>query len=70
LLAAIAFVAMFHPNDTLVWGPAAIVLALLGYGLWRHRLIAPPKGAVAVDSGTEESRGDLSQLMAEAKREV
>lgn len=70
VLAAIAFVTMFHPNDTLVWGPAAITLGLLLFGLWRHRIVAPPQGAFTPEEDTAGARGDLSQLMAEAKREV
>jgi len=72
LLAAIAFVTMFHPNDTLVWGPAAIVLALLLFGLWRHRLIAPPKPGTSFAEVAEEAppTADLAALIAEAKREV
>jgi TRAP-type uncharacterized transport system fused permease subunit len=72
LLAAIAFVTMFHPNDTLVWGPAAVVLALLLFGLWRHRLIAPPKPGTSFAEVAEEAppTADLAALIAEAKREV
>ena len=70
LLAAISFVAMFHPNDTLVWGPAVIALGLLLFGLWRHRIVAPPPATAAPDESPAEAEGDLAQLMAEAKREV
>jgi TRAP-type uncharacterized transport system fused permease subunit len=70
LLAAIAFVTMFHPNDTFVWAPAAIVFGLLLFGLWRHRLVAPPRGAVMAEESAAVTEGDLAQLVAEAKREV
>jgi TRAP-type uncharacterized transport system fused permease subunit len=36
-LAALACVALFHPDDQLVWGAAAIVLPLSVFGVWRHR---------------------------------
>ena len=45
VLAAISFVTMFHPNDTLVWGSAAITIPILAWATLRHRLIAPPKSA-------------------------
>jgi TRAP-type uncharacterized transport system fused permease subunit len=70
VLAAIAFVTMFHPNDTLVWGPAAVTLGLLLFGLWRHRIVGAPQGTFTPEEDTTGARGDLSRLMAEAKREV
>jgi hypothetical protein len=70
LLAALALVTMFHPSDTLVWGPGALVFALLLFGLRRHHLIAPPKGAATSDAGEPTAPdSDLRQLMAEAKRD-
>jgi hypothetical protein len=69
-MAVAAFVTMFHPDDTLVWGPAVIVLGLLLFGLWRHRLVAPPQGPANVEESAVVESGDLSQLIAEAKREV
>ena len=71
-LAVFGFVVMFHPDDkwsiaaSLVVAPATII------GIWRHRLIAAPKTPAA--SGAPESAapagGDLTRLLAEAKREV
>jgi TRAP transporter 4TM/12TM fusion protein len=46
-LTAISFVTMFHPDDTLVWGSAAITAPVLLWAIWRHRRIAPPKSARA-----------------------
>jgi TRAP transporter 4TM/12TM fusion protein len=71
VLAAVAFVTMFHPNDTLVWGSAAIVLALLLFGLWRHRQVAPPKTPLAAEA--DEIIGDqreTSRLLVEGQRDV
>jgi TRAP transporter 4TM/12TM fusion protein len=69
LLAAAAGVVMFHPNDTLVWGPAAVVLVALVAGVLRHRRVAPP-AAVAVEPEPAASpAGDLDQLAAEARRD-
>jgi TRAP-type uncharacterized transport system fused permease subunit len=70
LIAVVAGVTMFHPNDTLVWGPAAIVFGMLLFGLWRHRLVATPQGAVVPEEGGAQSDADLAELVAEAKREV
>ena len=70
LLAAVSFLAMFHPNDTFVWLPAMVVLAALAVGLWRHRLIAGPKAPPmsALDKPLDE--GDISGVLAEARREI
>ena len=40
LLAAIAFVAMFHPDGNAAMAAAAFVLPATLYGVWRHRRIA------------------------------
>jgi len=72
VMAAVAFVTMFHPNDTLVWGPAVIVLALLLFGLWRHRLVAPPETppAIEADEITTADRQETSRLLVEGQRDV
>jgi TRAP transporter 4TM/12TM fusion protein len=71
LLAVLSFVTMFHPNDTLVWGTAAVTLPLLIWAVWRHRLIAAPKSAPApAPEPATPSSDDLAPLLAEAKREV
>ena len=70
LLAAVALTTMFYPDDTLVWGPAAIVLIMLSFGLWRHRLIATPQSVAELEESAVQADADLSRLMAEAKREV
>jgi TRAP-type uncharacterized transport system fused permease subunit len=69
LLALVSFVVMFHP-DTRVSAAVAIPGgAALVFGIWRHRLIAPPKTA-AVAEAAAASPEDLAPLLAEAKREV
>lgn len=57
LLAVVAFVTMFHPDDTLVWATGAIVLPATLIGIWRHGLIAAPK--------TGNQNGRLDTLIAE-----
>jgi len=46
VLAAFAFVNMFHPDDRVATAAAALVLPATVYGVWRHRRIAPPKGGL------------------------
>jgi len=41
-----AFVALFHPDDTVSAATAAFVLAATIFGVLRHRQIAPPKGGL------------------------
>jgi TRAP transporter 4TM/12TM fusion protein len=45
-LAAIAFVAMFHPDADIATAAAMIALAGTLVGVWRHRRIASPKGVL------------------------
>jgi TRAP transporter 4TM/12TM fusion protein len=69
LLALVAFVTMFHPDDTLVWGSGALVLAAVVAGILRHRQIAPPKAVAEVEPAPLPA-GQLSELLVEAKRDV
>jgi hypothetical protein len=46
VLAVFAFVNMFHPDDRVATVAAVFVLAATIVGIWRHRLVAPPKGGV------------------------
>ena len=71
LLALVAFVTMFHPDMGVSAAVAVVVLAAIVVGIWRHRQIAPPKtvGAEPAASAVTPS-GDLSALIAEAKREI
>ena len=71
LVAAVALVTMFHPNDTLARWTVAVVLPLLILGIWRHTTIAPPKGRIVREKEEPADISvDLKQLAAEAKREV
>jgi TRAP-type uncharacterized transport system fused permease subunit len=69
-LAAIACVTMFYPADAVAWGAGVVTLAGLLFGLWRHRLVAPPKEAVAAEISETGAQGDLDAMLAEARREV
>jgi TRAP transporter 4TM/12TM fusion protein len=46
VLILVAFVALFYPDDEVSAAVAAFVLAAIVVGIWRHRRIAPPKGAL------------------------
>ena len=69
LLAAVSFLTMFHPNDTFVWAPAVVVLVALCVGIWRHRIIAPPKSA-ATPVGQSARADDIGGVLAEARRDI
>jgi TRAP-type uncharacterized transport system fused permease subunit len=68
LLAVVALVTMFNPNEFVAWSTAVIVIVALAIGVWRHRLVAPPKGGVAVQDETVTSR-DRAEVLAEARRD-
>jgi TRAP transporter 4TM/12TM fusion protein len=70
LLAAVSFLTMFHPDDTFVWAPGAVVLVALCLGIWRHRIIAPPKAGFAPAQSPVRPQDELAPLLAEARRDV
>ena len=62
---------MFHP-DIRVSAAVAVVVARGArlVGIRRHRLIAPPKTAVAVPAQAPAAPEALAPLLAEARRDV
>jgi TRAP-type uncharacterized transport system fused permease subunit len=70
LLAAISFVTMFHPDMTRSAAVAAVVAVALVVGIWRHRIIAPPKAAPPIETGSAAPEEEISAVLAEARREV
>jgi TRAP transporter 4TM/12TM fusion protein len=72
VLAAVAFVVMFHPSAAVSATVAVIVVLALGIGIWRHQIIAPPKTApVPADIASAPTpAGDLAPVLAEARRDV
>ena len=71
LLAAVALTAMFTPNDRLAWMVSIVTLAIVFAGVWRHRVVAPPKDGIAIDdSAVAADEAELKRLVAEAKREM
>lgn len=69
LTGALSLFVLFYPNDN--WAIAAAPFAAIAtiVGIWRHRLIAPP---ASLDEHSElaDASGDLSALVAEAKRDM
>ena len=71
LFAVVSLMTLFHPNDKLIWGTAAITLAALIWGIRRHNRIAPPKDAPAPDGGEiAPAPADLDRVLAEARRDI
>jgi len=72
LFAVVSFASLFHPNDKLVWGTAAITLAALVWGIGRHNVIASPKEAPVRESreGTPARPEDLADVIAQARRDI
>ena len=70
MMASMALVTMFHPNDMLVRWTAVITLALLVAGIWRHGRIASPKEIIREQEAAVDKSVGLDQLAAEARREV
>ncbi len=70
LLAAVSFLAMFHPDMQISAMVCVVVLVALGFGIMQHRRIAPPKGLAAQDREAGVEAGDLEPVLAEAKREI
>jgi TRAP transporter 4TM/12TM fusion protein len=71
-IAVFGFATLFHPNDTLVWGTAAITLAALVWGIARHNRIAPPKDmpVPAAEASAAAAPEDLARMVAAARRDI
>jgi TRAP-type uncharacterized transport system fused permease subunit len=69
LLAAVSFLAMFHPDMKTSAAVCVVVTVALAYGIWRHRQIAPPKSFARAQDQAAPS-GDLAPVLAEAKRDI
>jgi TRAP-type uncharacterized transport system fused permease subunit len=71
LVAAVSFVVMFHPNDALARVVGIALLPLVIASIWRHRIIAPPKGTPGGRADTTSATApELKDLLVEAKREL
>jgi TRAP-type uncharacterized transport system fused permease subunit len=72
LLAVVSLVTLFHPNDKLIWGTAAVTLVALVWAIRRHNEIAPPGDLPVADTAASESASpeDLARVVAEARRDI
>jgi TRAP transporter 4TM/12TM fusion protein len=72
LLAAVSFVAMFHPSTTMSTTVASMVALALIIGIWRHRIVAPLKAApsAAPAESPAAREGDLTTVLVDARREI
>jgi TRAP-type uncharacterized transport system fused permease subunit len=69
LIALVSFVTMFHPDMKVSAAVAVVVLLALVAGIGRHRAIAPLRTALATE-GTAVPSGELSPMLAEARRDI
>jgi hypothetical protein len=69
VVAALSGFALFYPDDNWAAAVSLPLAILVVVGVWRHREIAPP-AALADRPEVSETRGDLSALVAEAKRDM
>jgi TRAP-type uncharacterized transport system fused permease subunit len=69
LLAAVSFLAMFHPDMKTSAAVCVVVALALAAGVMRHRVIAPPKSFAPTRDQIAPS-GDLAPVLAEAKRDI
>jgi TRAP transporter 4TM/12TM fusion protein len=68
-LAALSFVVMLHPSQTVALLVAAAVVPFGLIGIWRHQSLAVPEIAQPSEAVAAPA-GDLAELVAEAKREL
>jgi TRAP transporter 4TM/12TM fusion protein len=68
-LAAVSFVVMLHPSQTVALITAVGVVPFSLIGIWRHRALASPEIAPMAEPAVARAE-DLDQLVAEAKREL
>jgi TRAP transporter 4TM/12TM fusion protein len=69
LIALVSFVVMFHPDTKVSATVAVAVVVALVLGIWRHRIIAPPKAAAPAEVAATSPEG-LAPLIAEATRDI
>jgi TRAP transporter 4TM/12TM fusion protein len=69
LMALVSFVVMFHPDTKVSAAVAIAVVVALLLGIWRHRIIAPPRIAAPAEAAAASPEG-LAPLIAEATRDI
>ena len=68
-LAAVSFVTMFYPNTAVAWASAVVTVAAFAAGIWRHRIVAPPKD-LKVKAEESAASGDIAPILVEARRDI
>jgi hypothetical protein len=69
VVAAAAFLAMFHPDMSISALVAGVVMLAVVGGVVRHLQLAPKTYAIEGESGAV-SDADLAPVLAEAKRDI
>jgi len=69
LMALVSFVVMFHPDTKVSATVAVAVVVALVLGIWRHRIVAPPKAAAPAEVAATSPEA-LAPLIAEATRDI
>jgi TRAP-type uncharacterized transport system fused permease subunit len=69
-LAAVSFLAMFHPDMRVSAAVAALVAVALIFGIRRHGQVAPQTHAIGDAGPASAPAGDLAPVLAEAKRDI
>jgi TRAP-type uncharacterized transport system fused permease subunit len=70
VLAAIAFVVMFHPNAVVSTVVGVVVVLGLIWGIARHQVIAPPRRPLGSAESASAPPGELAPVLAEARRDL
>jgi TRAP-type uncharacterized transport system fused permease subunit len=71
VIAGLSLLALFHPDDMLVWGPAVLVFVGVIVGIWRHRQIAPPpEDTQQLEDPALDQSADLGHLAIDARRDI
>jgi TRAP-type uncharacterized transport system fused permease subunit len=68
-LAALSFMVMLHPSQTVAMLVAAAVVPFTVIGIWRHQSLSAPEIAQPAETVAAPPE-DVAELLAEAKREL
>jgi len=70
LVAAISFLAMFHPDMRTSASVAVVVMLAVVAGVYRHIQLAPKTYAITEAEAGAAPGSDLAPVLAEAKRDI
>ncbi len=69
-MAAVSFVVMFHPDMKMSASVAVVVMLAVVAGIYRHIQLAPKTYAITDTETDAALSGDLSPVLASAKRDI